>query len=498
MNEITNLKQNKLYKIIFIQVILLLLFFQSITANDSRLKAMGEMTISVPDIDCQINLYQFAGNAAWLKANDSLNWMRYTLFGQNEWGGLRRYWDARKVQLYYPGFTGQKHINENQTFLGEVRFNMDYQYQVNKAIEKNPYALDPFVLTDSTEGDFFYYGPEIFVAFSQRITPSLYLGATLYYNINRGLKEIYTRPEIIHTNIGVSLDIAYSINQSLTLGLSFNPYHIQNITKLVKQPDGQSPQTFRYRGEFEFRKGSGTKDRTAIYEGFEIRPQLAFQTKNIESVVYLGYYYQWHEIFDGTTKRYYDGNYQAQHYFLNTVLRYHLGEDKQTSLAFAYKFLYIEDWAKEPKAGLLFYQAFYRIHKTTLGLSHRFSDLPLEAAVEIHHQYFDPRKNDYLAHLYRKGKNLNLELHTGIEYKYNPRLHFRLGFIYLDYQEAEKWNYFGNYNGPKVTGGIGYYFKKFELDLFGKYGIMNGTSTHINSDKRRENCNIIIQLKHYF
>ena len=151
---------------------------------------MGGIHLAVLDIEARINLYHLADNIAWLKANDSTNWSRYTLLNENETGLLRRNWDAASLNFYTVSISGQKHIDENKIFFGNIRYNVDMRNQVNMSLDKKPYDLDPFVLTDSTAGDFQYMGPEISVAFNHQLTSDFYWGASLNYNVNRGLKDI--------------------------------------------------------------------------------------------------------------------------------------------------------------------------------------------------------------------------------------------------------------------------------------------------------------------
>ncbi len=479
---------------IFLSVILFL-FAGSLSATDKRLRAMGEMKIAIPDIDNQVNLYQWAGNSAWLKINDSLNWMRYSANSLNDWGQLKRKWDAEKTRNNFFSFSGQKHITDSQVFYGEIRYNWDYRFGVDQTIEKTPYAPDPFVLADSNSGDLSYLGPQALVIFNHQLSSRFYWGASFYYNINRGLKNTFTRPEIINRQIEGSLDMAYRLNDRLTLGMSFRPSYIQDITKLVKQPDGSEPITYRYRGEFEFRQKTGNNERHADYEGYDFSGQFSYQSRTWETVILGGYQYRWHEIYDSPTRRLYDGYYQGEGYFGRAALRYHRGLRKQTTIALDYQFNYLEDWAKEPIAGLLFNQAYYRNHQAALGFSHRFQIAPLETALELHYDLSNPYEADYLAHLKRKGYIRNFEMHAGGEYRISNRFSLRAGYIYKRYDEQKVWNYFGDNEGSGVTFGAGYYFKKIELDLYGRYGQM---SSLVNGDAWRQSLFFMIQLKNYF
>lgn len=486
-----------------IPIFLLFLFFdwnavRHLSASDLRLAAMGDMRLAVPDERAQLNLFQFADNTAFLKFNDSLNWARYSYVSGNEWGNLRRYWDAEAWHLNALSFSSQKHLGHNQIFYGQVRYTIDNQRDVRQAIEQQPYAPDPFVLADSTSGNIEYYGPQVQVAFSQKITSCLLLGASLDYGISRGLKKIYTTPEIISTTVAASLDVAYLLNPFLTLGLSFRPAYIKDIIKMEIQSDGSLPEVFRYRGEFEFSRFLGTGQRTATFKNYEWSPQIAWRSARLEGALAAGYFYQWHEVFDGEMTRIYEGYYQGEHYFADLAARFFPDREGRTTISLGYQFRYVQDWAKEPTNDLLIYRAFYRRHRQLAGLSHFFEHPAILMAIEFLRNYDRPEKDDYLAHRYRSGEMELLEWHVGFET--DPRASWRLrgGWIYQVYHEDKVWNYFGNYRGPAFTGGLAYHGRGFEFDLAVKYGQMN-VFPHEGIDviRRREKFEFKIDLKRF-
>ena len=481
-------------------IIILLLMVNSIFANENRVVAIGDMKITIEDIDRQVNLFQIAGNNAWLKSNDTSNsWTDFTLFNNTESGDIKRHWDAQKTSFTFFGFRGQKHINQKQIFYGEIYYNWDHRYKVNQAIEKNPYAPDPFVLADSTAGTFNYLGPQIFVAYAYQITPSFSAGLSIRYNINKGLKTIYTMPEIIDRDTELSLDLAYSITPNITAGFSYKPYQKQEITSLVKQPDGKDPQTYRYRGEFVFRKNTGSFERRAIFEGYQLIPQLAFKSDYYDGVILFNYIYNWHELYDNPSKRYYDGFYQGKQYIINSVFRFYTNSNHNNIFALEYKFNNLQDWARNPNAELLIHQAEYNQHTFVAGYSHLFSELPLLAAIETSFYYDATTKDDYLAQIFRNGINRNFKTNLGFEYSMKNNLALRGGIIYNQYDEDPIWNYFGSYSGLYMTFGVGYIYKKTVMDLYGFIGKSANNSifdeTNIRTSKK---LNFSFEIKQYF
>lgn len=467
-------------------------------ASDFRLQAMGEIKHAAPDKDIKLNLLHFAGNTAWLKENDSLDWGRYSINTMNEWGNLHRFWDAQGLHENFFLFAGQKHISQNQIFFGSVQYNSDIRRGVNRAIDPRPYSNDPFVLADSVKGDFIYYGPKIFVAFNQRLFSNLYLGLSLNYAISEGLKSDYTRPEIVGRYITGSIDLAFQFTPSLTLGFSYKPFNNRDITKLVKQPNGIDPIVHRYRGEFEYSKYITTGDRTANNDGFELSPQFSFKSRLLEAIAFAGYRYLWQEIFDGTTTRVYDGNYQSEKYFFNMVVRYYPDLKKQNAFALQYAFDYLEDWAREPVAEYMIYQSWQRNHHAILGFSHLLQNRPILLVTEIQFDLFNPRKNDYLAHRLRHGQNTNLEIHLGMEFNPGQPWRFRTGYIFQKYTEDEIWNYFKNFSGHSLTWGFGYYNNSFEVESIVRYGKSMRPPTSADYHIQRDRFNFMIALKQYF
>jgi len=466
----------------------------SVISSDYRLKSMGNMTWSVQDINSQLTLYQVVNNSAQLKDNDSTNWMIYRSESLNNWGKLKRTWDAYKNSFHFISFSGQKHLGDNKIFYGDIRYNWDYRNKVDFAIEKNPYGYDPFVFTDYTTGSILYRGPQVFVAFNHLVSKDFYWGVSLNYNINKGLKEISSEAEIISRSIETSLDLIYNISKNYKIGLSFSPYQIQDITKLVTQKDGLEPTVRRYRGEFEYRERVGTKDRTSDYDGYELKPQFAYNTDNLDHVTYFSYYYQWHKLYDGTLTRHYDGYFQAEHYGIHSITRAKISDNYNTNIFIKLKYQQYDDWAKEPKHNLLFSQDKDKIYEISFGGS---STLPgfasILSAIEFQYNYINLHQIDYLANIDRNAPVKNWIIKFGIEHEAKSNLHIRYGFNLEKYMEDKVWNYFQDYSGYNFTCGIGWQFYDYELDFAGNYRLKES----IDEKYIRTGLNILIQLKQY-
>jgi len=418
----------------------------------------------------QINLYEYARNSAWLQENDSTNWMIISTHSDNSWGDLRRFWDPYGEYRNALTFSGQKHISPTQTFYGAITYRYDYVSRMNQAIDIQPYALDPFVISDSTEGDFSFNGPTVHVVYGQQISSRLWWGMGLDYGIYRGLKKVYSMPEIIRRKIKLDVSLAYQLNSHFTFGLSVRPYDTRDNTKIVKQPDGTEPLILRYRGEQVFTAVVSKSDRFAIYNGTEWQSQVMVEFSRLRGMLVLGYYYRWTEVYDNERLRLHDGFYQGEHYYVNTLWRYALNEQKNSFVTLGYRFRYIGDWAEEPVKKWAIYRSFQRRHQMRLGLFKTLHSSPFAVYADGVFDYWLPDRRDYLAHLYREASISNLQITAGGLWHVNPYFTLQAGVRFDQYRESAVWHYFGDFKswGGECKASYRYGAKLFQVYL--RYG----------------------------
>lgn len=478
---------------IFIWILNSLLVVLASAGNFEVLPTWAERSPWLSVEQGRVNLYRFAGNSAWLCRDDAQNWMIISTNSDNSWGDLRRFWDPFGVYHNAVTFSGQKHVSPTQTFYGSLTYNLDYISRMNRAIDIEPYGLDPFVLCDSTEGDFTYMGPSVNVVFGHHLRKDLWWGIGLDYEIYRGLKKIYSMPEIIRRKIKLDLSLAYQLNRRFVLGLSIRPYDTRDNTKIVKQPDGTEPLLFRYRGEYVFSAVVSKDDRFAIYNGMEILPQIMITYPRLKGIFTAGYYYRWQEVYDNEHLRLYDGYYQGQHYYIASIWRYIFGENLKNSFTLSYRFKYIEDWAEEPVKKYAIYRSYQRRHKFTVTFSKTLNRFPLTLVANGGYDYWLPNKKDYLAHVYREAAIKNLRWSAGAFWQINTFYAMQLGVTINRFREPAIWNYFGDYNSWAGIFGLSYRYGNYLFRVFSKFGRQNS----LLDSKSRAGLNISFQLKQF-
>ncbi len=480
-----------------IQIVFLFFMVVSLNAQplSPRQAAMGGITTIIDSKYHPLDLYGFGSNYAWLQESDSLTWGRYQLQSINEWGNLHRQWDAAGVHQNGFIFTGQKRLSDTQLFYGRIAYNRDFYDDVHQAIEANPYAHDPFVLTDTTTGDFSWYGPQVQAVFSQRIFADFFLGLSVNYGIQRGFKAQNSMPEIISRAISASVDLAYRLNSNMEIGVSFRPFDRQDITKLASLPDGTAPLIRRYRGETIYSEYLTKDDRTANYNGHEERLQFSLHTETLRLVAFGGYHYLWHELFDGNTQHNYNGFFQDESYFFKTALQNYWN---RFAFGMRYGLQISKNWAKEPVADLRIYDARYFSQSIRVGVSYHTKQYPLIWATEFLYDEKSPTRNDYLTKSFRQGKNKKWEWRGGLEINTNAPFKVRAGYLYTSNNESAVWNYFGNYKGPAFTAGAAYYGETYEVGTNVLYKMFARNHTNMQSLTRRQHFYIEFSLQQYF
>ncbi len=484
-------------KLLASALILLMSFWQEGTAGNFTVYQwpVANMEIAIPSpVVSELNLYHFSGNTAWLQPTDSLNWMVVNTNSLNSWGSLRRHWDAYGVHQNYVEFAGQKHVSPTRTFFGAVRYNMDYISGVNQSIEINPYAPDPFVPCDSTQGDFTYIGPTVNIAFSHHILKNLWWGIGLDYQIYRGLKKIYSMPEIIRRYIKLDFSLAWRVTPALTLGVSLRPYNILDIIKVVKQPDGTTPIVLRYRGEFLFTSATSTDDRNTTSEGMEVAPQIMLKFKRLTGIIGFSYLYLWQDVYDGTLVRKYDGYYQGEKYKLQTIWRFFPDRELKNSVTLRYNFYYLTDWAEEPVKRFAIYRSYQRYHDLTIGISRKSGSLhPLTIGAESAFSYYLPDKRDYLARVYREAPMSSYSVKLGGMYSPYPRWLIQAGGWFIKYNEDKVWNYFGDYSGFGASLGVALDYGKANISLTTIFG----AKQNLHQNRFRNTANVLIRVRKF-
>jgi hypothetical protein len=242
---------------------------------------MGDLSLVIEDEDNEINLYDFGNNPAWAVVDQQVSWGRGATNLYQEKGPYRRILDPQTLLTSNSYFDAVKTFGPDKVFFGYV----GYYYYDNKkivgSVEKYPYE-DEFGLLDSAgfvdvdkngtiddiRSDFTYTGPDMMAGHSRRISKNTYVGATLGYRLEHGVKRQYIWPETYLRTFDFNFGIARRLPGGLVLGLSFNPYDTQE--KIDLDPGLQGGNVVKDVVGFQWRVPISSMTRTTrnrVYKG---------------------------------------------------------------------------------------------------------------------------------------------------------------------------------------------------------------------------------------
>jgi hypothetical protein len=455
----------------------------SLSLLTARISAAGVnvLPLRTDPMVINLNLYQFAGNFAAVPLADSLHWLGFEMNSYNDWGELHRLWDAKGNHLHSTGFSGQKTSDRGQVFIGRVDYNWDMREDQQYAIEKYPYAGDPFVLSDKYVGDILFHGPSICAGISQRVGSQWLFGGALNYQIDHGYKEQFTQPEFITRDAGGQFDVLFLHDEKHQWGVSVAASEEQDITTLQEQSDGFDPITRRYRGEFLYREYVSDYTRTAVLRRYKLRPQYALVTEQVQLTAFAGYGLNQLELYDGTTVRRYDGYYQQKVYEIQTAVRYRLPGDGDAFLFGEYGYLKSDGWAKESNTGFLIGEYGTSRHEVKLGWLGTPGRNMLTWKITTSLMAEILRQDDYLAGVYRQAPIAEGNLAVDLRWRLNPAIELDAGIQYGRYYEDKVWNYFGDYSQIVARSGFSWNWADMAIRLKATAGQASGAE---NGKKR--------------
>ncbi|MCF7740217.1 MAG: hypothetical protein K9N00_00345 [Candidatus Marinimicrobia bacterium] len=146
---------------------------------------------------------------------------------------------------------GQKKLFENGLFTGYVSYhqqNMDDKKWVHNRL---PYRGIPFLLADSSTGGMELNGIHWQLGYSHKLRgDKLYLGSSLFYNVDEEHKTIFPKPINKHRDIAFTTGLGSKLSSKINSGISITYFDFQEIMKTSKYSleQDKTPIFFNIRG----------------------------------------------------------------------------------------------------------------------------------------------------------------------------------------------------------------------------------------------------------
>lgn len=172
------------------------------------------------------------GNPCWLLRDSPTESVEYSVQNVSFSGDFRRVLDPERIDDTYLTASGSKRLGENNLFYGSFSYRL--QNAVGKLWSHNrqPYSGLPFILADSSCGDWELNGLMWNVEISHEfLHDRLYGGVSIFYNVDEEYKDIFPRPKGNHRDIFINTGIGAISAEALRIGLTIKYYDFQESLK---------------------------------------------------------------------------------------------------------------------------------------------------------------------------------------------------------------------------------------------------------------------------
>ncbi len=469
---------------------------------DSKIAAMGQMTLIIESQDNQLNLYDFGLNPAGLMLDQQRSWLRPFFQTDNFSGKFKRIYEPERSNDCHIAFEGVKVLDINQAFRGSVDYHDLILNDVYQAINRDPYAEHPFRLADKTTGNIHYWGPMVSALYSRHVyNQRLFWGASLDYQIETGLKDDFPEPRIIYRNIGIGTGIVYRTSDRLSIGSTLNYNHVQEFTEVVPPNDNELRTIIitKFRGENIGVERIGGMEQFTKTEWLRWGLQSCFQPFAFFESALL-FYYQTQNV-DATENRVRpvkDGTWQLQSYEIHWKNRLAIPA-VPFRLGFSLDHIFCSDWAIHPDFDLLLGDDRVTGNQIGIGVAYTPNSLPFILGVEYHRRLIEKTKEDYVSRMFGAG-NMNVDImKIGAELTIMENWQIRAGYIFQTNEINPTLLSFSEFlpaNKKQIlTLGLGYSFKSTEVECCGNYGQQQPTGNQNNL--KRDSLGAIVSMKFY-
>ena len=447
----------------------------------TRIAGMGNLFLITEDEDNNLNIYDKGKNSAFLINDESKDWLKMSISSTAANGNLHRLYDPAGLNFYDLHFEALKIIDENQTFKGIIEYSDHKRKDVYRSIQTQTYGSQPFMLMDTTTGSLDFYGPKLAFEYSIFVTKNLSLGADFNYAGEKGLKSVYTKPEITNRYISGQISLAYSVSDNFVIGTKFDPFYNYEKIEMAKDPNlGTDPISLKYRGFYKYRVYSDDFTRYNKNKGFDIDIESHF--KNPDSTLQLfisaGYAKQGINCEDGTKESEYEGYWQEDGFNGSLFARYNPDFiDENLTFGFGLTYKNMNSWSKHPQLPIIFTESDWKKTEISAGIEYNFQKAGLIIGAEFHKILSDTTSDDYLGNYHFDASNPATDIRIGAEYRLQNNLWIRLGYNHFIY-DPDAIIKDTKYNKNLYTFGVSYQHENFvKIDLLINYGKKDSKET---------------------
>ena len=244
-------------------------------------------------------------NPGWQIENCTGNHMAYYTSFNSDFGQYKLPYAPRQRRDWNYIAAGEKRLFENGLFSGYVGYRQQRLFDKKWVHNRLPYRGIPFLLADSSTGGIELTGIHWQLGYSHElIKDKLYLGSSLFYNVDEEHKTVFPKPINKHRDLVLSTGLGYIINQYFKTGFSFSYFDFQEIMKTSKYSLDQdkTPTFFNIRGLDNpiISRGQTSEEREIDIDGYRIKFDGQIQDLIVDKLNLIGgYEYAYADVIDG-------------------------------------------------------------------------------------------------------------------------------------------------------------------------------------------------------
>lgn len=460
-------------------------------ADGMRLSTMGNCSIALEDADNRLNPYDYGRNPAYLIYDFEDSWIRLALELRESQGDLKRPYEPHLVNDGFGQFEGRKRLGSRHATAGSFRYERLWQREQPRSLELDQYN-DPFYLTDLTTADIKHWGPVMKADYSLRLNDFLAVGVGFDYEISTGLKDYYTRPEIVHNYTRGNIGIIVSPKKSWHMGFIVRPQRLQNRTNFEKTDEGFDNVIYRYAGEgiYEIRSFSAYSLRE-ISSGIELGAQNFVTAGSMTVGAQFSYFFADNSIRYNITTPEEVGYWEDEAYDFRLDARYS-SQRVPLVLGLSARAANRDGWAMRPKfEDVLLFENSSALRSVGLGASYILRPWRTMISGEYILNDYDISLDDYGLHSHRAQDFIQNVGRLGIEYAAYQVFAVRAGIEITDYL-ADRWLKLPvNTDRYRFTAGASYQWHWWQVEAQVLYA-RNTTSDSDYEDLQRRDIGGVI------
>ncbi len=313
-------------------LIILLILLKPIEAQFYQFqKVFIPMPQYMDSLNYQFNFYDLHDNPASLFEDESKKSIWMGAVSNHLSGDYHLPFDPQEINSYNYFARTIYPLSENDIFKGTFTYRHQNDKQVlwmhqNRRLEENPYLL-----ADSTSGDFVLNGILWSAEWAHRYKNRILFGLGVIYNVDQRLKQVFPKPLNKHRDMIFKSGLQFSLDK-WKIGLSYHYIDEQEKVEIRKYNLEQNltPTLFKFRFSDlpVILRGRTSEERVTTYQahaiGFELSKKITF----FNLITHMRYISAKSNTMDGGTRAQNEGSYDKNEFLGALKISYNLIKTK--------------------------------------------------------------------------------------------------------------------------------------------------------------------------